>query len=174
MSIALVFIIACVGIALSFANAKTIIKFYVSNSGNDNNSGTLSLPFKTLEKARDSIRELKANGHLNSPVIVYIRKGVYRLDKAFELDERDSGTAENMISYRAYPEEKVFILGAKKLNLDWQKYNNNIYVANVSDFIDQYGNFNSLFVDWKEAQRAKTPNTGYFKVKDFVSPVFLI
>ena len=49
--------------------------FYVSQTGNDNNKGTIEQPFKTLEAAREAIRSLKATGDLSKGVKVYLRAG---------------------------------------------------------------------------------------------------
>ncbi|HPI73630.1 MAG TPA: hypothetical protein PLZ01_09485, partial [bacterium] len=41
-----------------------MIQFYVAAHGNDENPGTLSQPFATLERSRDAIRSLAGN-HAN-------------------------------------------------------------------------------------------------------------
>ena len=46
-------------------------KLYVSNSGNDNNPGTIAQPVKTLEKAKELVKMLKKD----SGITVFIPRG---------------------------------------------------------------------------------------------------
>jgi len=39
-------------------------EFYVSPSGDDRNPGTRVKPFRTLERARDAVREMKKSGQI--------------------------------------------------------------------------------------------------------------
>ena len=41
-------------------------QFFVSPNGNDNNPGSKFQPFKTLEKARDAIQNLKLEGRYSA------------------------------------------------------------------------------------------------------------
>ena len=92
--------------------ADPVYAFYVAPDGSDTNDGTIDAPFATAEKARDAIRELKANGACpDSGVTVYFRGGDYSIDKTFELGEEDSGTQRGPIVYKAYPGEKVSFVG---------------------------------------------------------------
>jgi len=137
-------------------------EFYVSVGGGDSNPGTIEEPFATIEKARDKIRELKQNKGFDNSIKVFLREGTYSLDKTFTLTSEDSGEIGKEITYQAYFGEKVIISGGKKINLNWDNYNDNIYVADVSDFVNGYGEFNSLFVDDKRAIRSRIPNEGNY------------
>ncbi|MBP1964885.1 Ig-like domain-containing protein [Paenibacillus aceris] len=96
----------------SVAKAATGAIYYVAADGNDSNSGSINAPFKTLEKARDTIRELKsASGLPEGGVTVYLREGVYNRTASFELTEQDSGTSSSPITYRAYGNDKVSLMG---------------------------------------------------------------
>lgn len=99
--------------------------FYVSPNGDDSWSGITSEksifgtngPFATLERARDAIRELKKSGRYpaRGGVTVFIREGVYSLSRTFQLSAEDSGSLESPVSYRAYRNETVRLLGGKAL-----------------------------------------------------------
>lgn len=140
------------------------LDLYVSLEGNDYNSGSIEQPFRTIEKARDKIRELKSSDSLNGPVNVYLREGKYELEQTFVLDSSDSGALNMPITYSAYPNEKVVVSGGRSINLSWEQYANNTYYADVSEFVQNNGHFNSLFVDNARAARAKSPNNGYYKI----------
>ncbi len=69
---------------------------YVSESGDDNGSGTAEKPFKTVQKALDNA----AAGQT-----IYIRKGTYRGINYF----RHSGSEGKYITLRNYPGEKPLL-----------------------------------------------------------------
>ncbi len=90
--------------------------FYVSNDGSDSNDGTIEKPFKTLEKARDRVREIIAAGEYPSEGIkIYLRGGDYVLSNSFELSDSDSGTEAAPVTYMSYPGEVARITGSAKL-----------------------------------------------------------
>jgi len=93
------------------------LTFYVSSSaGNDHNSGTLTKPFLTIERARDAIRELKTRSTRGTTAItVYLRGGIYPLTRTFVLSEQDSGISGAPIIYAAYQNEEVRLSGSVKL-----------------------------------------------------------
>jgi hypothetical protein len=95
--------------------------FYISTDGNDQWSGTLASPnnsqtdgpFATLERARDAVRELKANNKA-SDITVLIRGGQYYLNKTVLFGLEDSAPNGHTITYAAYPgEEPIFSSGIK-------------------------------------------------------------
>nr|WP_145157367.1 Ig-like domain-containing protein [Paenibacillus terrae] len=89
---------------------------YVAINGSDTNNGSKNHPFKTLEKARDAIRKLKAKDGLPAGgVTVYLREGRYERSGSFDLNEQDSGEAGKPIKYTAYPGEKVTLSGSKRI-----------------------------------------------------------
>lgn len=98
------------------ANPSTAKTYYVALNGDDSNDGTINNPLKTVEAARNKIREEGSEGG----VTVYVRGGDYTRSSSFELTEADSGTAENPIIYAAYPGETVTFTG--QVTLDNSKF----------------------------------------------------
>ena len=91
-------------------------ELFVSAEGNDSNEGTLESPYKTIEKARDRIREMKKSGQYPAGgVVVNIREGEYRITKTIAFDSQDSGTDDAPVVYRGYMNEKPVITGATKI-----------------------------------------------------------
>ncbi|MBI2927938.1 MAG: right-handed parallel beta-helix repeat-containing protein [Verrucomicrobia bacterium] len=87
---------------------------FVAATGSDQNPGTRSRSFATLEAARDAIRQFKQRGALpKGSVTVWIRGGDYVRERGFELTAQDSGTAEAPVVYRAYKDEPVRLLGGR-------------------------------------------------------------
>ncbi|NOY81361.1 MAG: hypothetical protein GXP31_10200 [Kiritimatiellaeota bacterium] len=109
-----------------FRNARTrrverlsrpVPGFYVAPGGNDANPGTRQRPFKTLERARDAVRALKAAGPLPpGGVAVVLAAGVYRRTASFILGPEDSGTPDALILYRAASGASVILRGGRRVD----------------------------------------------------------
>ncbi len=99
---------------------QSAAEYYVSSeNGDDKNPGTLEAPFATIQKARDTIREVKASGNLPSGgITVYLREGIYTQYETLTFTKEDSGTAECPITYKGYNGEKVLISGGYVLDPD--------------------------------------------------------
>ncbi len=109
------------GIGLMNLNvaAAELTTFYVATDGSDEGAGTIDDPFATITAARDAIRKIKEeNGELpDKGVCVYLREGTYAIHSTIEFTEEDSGTEECPITYRAYKDENVVLIGGEKLEV---------------------------------------------------------
>lgn len=94
----------------SFGALSLHADFYLATGGSDQNDGSEGKPFLTFERARDAVRQGKATG-----VTVWIRGGDYIRTNALDLKAEDSGLASQPISWRAFGNERVRLLGGKKL-----------------------------------------------------------
>ncbi|MEN8118315.1 MAG: carbohydrate-binding protein, partial [Bacteroidota bacterium] len=88
---------------ISCSVKQSTTEFFVSPSGNDNNPGTIELPFATAERARNEVRKLKQED--NSSITVLFREGIYRFSKPLLLTYDDSGEKGKEIKYSAYENE---------------------------------------------------------------------
>jgi hypothetical protein len=82
------------------------VVYYVSPSGNDENPGTASQPWRTIQKAADT---------LSAGDTVYVRAGTYQE----QVRPRNSGAPGALITYSAYPGDIVTIDGAHVSLGDW-------------------------------------------------------
>ena len=131
-------------------------KFYVSPDGNDNWSGTINEPFRTLNKAKNVVRiEIKSD---RKDIYIYLRGGKYQLDSTLNFFYEDGGVGDQKIIYKAYGLEKPIITGGSKIS-DWKTDKNGIYKAKISG-----PHFRQLYVDGKKAIRARQPDTGFFRL----------
>ena len=82
-------------------------------SGCDDNKGTASEPFASLEKARDTIRSLKKSGALAEKGIAVELSGTFAMPtNTFVLDAYDGGSATNApVVYRAAKPGALFVGG---------------------------------------------------------------
>lgn len=148
--------IACVVLVLAICPVAAVVagELHLSPSGDDANPGTIAAPLRTLQAARDMLRENGWPGH--QPCTVILHAGTYRLSKPFRLTPRDGGTLENPVIYRAADGAEVIVTGAQDLNATWTEWKDGIYRARVGNIeaIDQ------LFVDAKRQPMARYPNFG--------------
>ena len=73
-------------------------------------------PLRTLEGARDAVRELRRDGDPEGGITVYLREGVYYQPQTLELTEEDSATETCPITYAAYNGESVTVTGGYSLD----------------------------------------------------------
>ncbi len=140
-------------------------EFHVSPSGNDQNTGTRDAPFATLERARDAIRELKAQGPLSEPFRVVVADGLYPLRKPFVLLPQDSGTPAAPVVYEAAPGGKPVFSGGRIIG-DWKRSDDGVWMTKIAQVAAGDWYFEQLFVNGRRATRARTPNESYFYMQN--------
>jgi hypothetical protein len=138
--ISLVFILIQCGI-----NQRNDI--YVSPSGNDLNGGTKEKPVESFEKALKLVKELKQKS--DHPLVIHVLEGDYHLSSPILI------TPElNDLSIIGDGVAHVRLKGSRIIELNWNKYNNNIWVCDVPDGMD----FDQLFIDGNKQILARYPN----------------
>ncbi|MFH1008802.1 MAG: hypothetical protein V1800_15100 [Candidatus Latescibacterota bacterium] len=127
----------------------------------ESNAGKTDGPFATLARARDAVRDLKAQtkDKLKAPVIIMVRGGKYYIDKTLELTEVDSGTARAPIVYTAYPGELPVISGGRKIT-GWAPYRGDILKCEIPEARSGKWRFRQLFVNGERQVRARYPKLG--------------
>jgi len=143
--------------AAEAAAEKTTV-FYVAPNGSDANPGDEAKPFATLARARDAIRQLKANagGKLTAPVTVLVRGGKYSLAQTLTLSAEDSGAAKLPVVYRAYSGETP-VLSSRLRIAGWKPWKEKILQADVPQEILARWDRRQLFLDGKRQTRARFP-----------------
>lgn len=94
-------------------------EYFVAKNGNDCNNGSEEAPFASLAGARDFIRKWKGNLP-DGGVTVTVMPGEYSLREGLDFDERDSGTAEARICYRASAQGAVTLNSG--VSLRWEDF----------------------------------------------------
>ncbi|MGQ9731460.1 MAG: right-handed parallel beta-helix repeat-containing protein, partial [Candidatus Zipacnadales bacterium] len=141
----------------------------------------------TLERARDEVRKLKAEGALpTGGVVIELRGGTYGLVAPFELKAEDSGTPEAPIIYQAQPGKQVRLLGGKFVT-DWQPVTDRaalsrldtsargkVYQADLKSLgLTEYGSPSGggleLFYNTQPMTLARWPNEGFVKIVEVLS-----
>ena len=127
--------------------AQGVRIFVSATSGNDQNTGSLTKPFKSLDRALSSI-----STYAGKNVSIQLRGGTYYLDQTIKLHADDNLPARLQIT--AYPHEKVFISAGRRLKLNWKPYKNGIYQASVPENVS----FERLFINGALQIMARYPN----------------
>ncbi|MFC1760849.1 right-handed parallel beta-helix repeat-containing protein [Planctomycetota bacterium] len=157
----LVLISASLWYATSTQAEETAIHstYYVSPSGNDQNAGTEAAPFKTIEKARDAVRQI--NQTMTGDILVIVEGGEYPIDSTLLFNEKDSGKNGHTVTYRAKAGETPLLNGGVKVK-GWTP------VSGTSLFqtkVTAVENFRQMYVNGSRAQRAVSAST--YRGKDF-------
>lgn len=99
--------------------AEATVKFYVSPNGDDTEDGSIEFPFRTFQKAKQSVSEyISANGIPNGGIDVIFREGKYSLgNTGFDLSGL-SGSNGNYITFKAYDGEEAILDGSTKIPVD--------------------------------------------------------
>ena len=123
------------------------IIYYVATDGNDDNPGTETEPFRTIEKARDTVR--RVNQSAAGDIVVWLRGGTYVIEHPLVFDSRDSGINGRDITYGSYPGECAVISGGKKIT-GWKPDSDGRWKASV-----EIDNFRQLYVNGRRAVRTR-------------------
>ena len=127
-------------------------QIYVSPAGDDRNTGAQNAPVKTLERARDLVREL--NQTMSSDITVHLQPGVYRLGRPLTLDARDSGmNGHNVIYQSTAPSEYAIVSGGVRVT-GWKLVDRsrNLWSANAPAALRDTRQF---YVDGVRALRSR-------------------
>lgn len=95
--------------------ARTI---YVSPKGDDQNGdGSAASPFASIQRAKEFVRSIKKSG---GDIVVELADGFYPLSETAVFDERDSGSKDARVIYRAAEGAKPILSGGKIFNGTWE------------------------------------------------------
>jgi len=152
---------ACLAVALATsAMADAVIT--VAPAGRDNNPGTEQAPFRTLQRARDEVRQLKAQSGLPAGgVRILLRTGIHRLEEPLTLTPEDSGTAESPVVWTAYPGETPVVSGGRVIR-GLKRNADGAWSTLVPEARDRGWVFRQLFVNGRRYIYARSPNRGQF------------
>jgi len=147
--------------------------FFTAPHGSDKNPGTKDRPFASPLRAQQAVRELKRDG-VTEDILVTIGGGVYFLDTPLVFGPEDSGTERHAITYAAAPGESPLLSGGRVIT-GWRelkqepaavssKAGGKLWFARIPAVKTGDWFFRELFVNGRRRVRARSPNTGHFRV----------
>lgn len=129
-------------------------EYYVSPLGNDGNLGTEpDKPFKTIEKARDSVRSVKSG--MTSDIVVYLRGGSYEIDQTINFTNQDSGANGHTIIYKNYQDEIPILSGGKQITGWVQDTQPGVFKTNLKAQLGDNFDSRQFYVNGIRAVRAR-------------------
>lgn len=143
---------------LAFLSISAIgqIKIYVAVNGNDENSGTIESPFKSLHRAQKEAYKIWKEK--KQPIQVLVGSGTYYPGKPLVFKPENSGTAEAPIRYVATGADSVTLSGGIKLDCQWKKYKDGIMMCELEEVKNGNLSFSQLFINGKRNHLARYPN----------------
>ena len=155
--------------------AETTVKFYVATDGRDDWSGRIDAPradgadgpFRTIQRARDAMRERKAL--ISAPFTVLVRGGKYFLKETLVLSTVDNGTREHPVHYTAYPGEKPVLSGGLHV-IGWKPYKGKILRAQLPGGEGGKMKSRQLFFNGKRQMLARWPSSGWANIEGPAEP----
>lgn len=99
----------------SIVHARETHRIYVdAQKGSDENAGTKTSPYQSLEKAQEAVRLLGAD--LDSDVEVLLAGGIYRLEEPLVFTAEDGGSNGHAVTWKAEdPASAPVISGSQKI-----------------------------------------------------------
>ena len=139
-------------------NSSAAPELYVSADGSDGNSGiSPDAPFRTLEKARDVVREISADMDEDIVINILGEGGTLFLDKPFRLYTEDSAHNGKRIIYRGVPAEgkELAVVSAGTPITGWQKSAEypELWEAEVTD--DDLTHIRQLYINGRKSFMAQ-------------------
>ncbi|MCB9496132.1 MAG: right-handed parallel beta-helix repeat-containing protein [Fibrobacteria bacterium] len=128
--------------------------YYVSPRGSDENPGTEAMPFRTIAKARDVVRESK--GTMTGDVVVRLRGGTYVLTEPVVFGPRDGGSDGHYVRYENYGDETPLLTGGQPIE-GWTIHDQG---RNIWKSTGVTRRFRQIYVDGTKGIRARLPNLG--------------
>ncbi len=134
-------------------NAGAATTLHVHPDGDDAANGGEATPLKTLAGAVRAARGAEA------PVTILLAEGRYELEETLRLGPDDSN-----LTIAAAPGAKPVVSGGTVIR-GWKRDPGNprLWRVEIPSVREGDWYFHQLFVDGRRAQRARTPNEGYFR-----------
>ena len=136
--------ILCAAIAMNsigglqvLAQETPYLEIYVSENGNDSNSGAKDSPVRTIEAAQKIVRA--NNDKMTGDIVVNIMQGTYRLDNMLEFSVEDGGKNGHNVIYRG--DNKPVITGAQKIDGFKQSQKNPSFIEAYIPDVDRVTEF---------------------------------
>ena len=145
-------------------------KIYLSPAGNDNNPGTIDRPLASLSKAHERSLELRKVNSGTEPIEVIAIGGEYQMREPLFLTNQDSGTPSAPLIFKAEEGSIAVFTGGVRIQ-GFERVNSKLWKAFIPE-VARYGwYFEQFFVNGRRAVRARTPNEGFYFIKNVAETV---
>ncbi|MEQ6120107.1 PDZ domain-containing protein [Reichenbachiella sp. MALMAid0571] len=118
------------------------LELYISPNGQPDNEGSKESPFSSVQDALAEVEKFQG-----IQATIHMASGEYRLDAPIEISPKMNGV-------KIIGAGEVVVKGSKVLDLNWNQYEGQIMVADVS----KQANFDQFYVSGKQQILARYPN----------------
>lgn len=154
--------ILCVAIAAIVAMAVAAQShIYIAPEGNDSNKGTKRAPLQTLQKALNMAVSTTAK----DTAYIEVAAGDYFMESGCHITTPN----KRPIVVRSTG-GKVRFIGGKKIT-GWRQLNNSLYSVQIPEAVWSDYTFEQFFINGRRATLARTPNSGFYKIKEIKESV---
>lgn len=115
---------------------KSDLELFVSSDGRKNGNGSIENPFGSIQDAKKEVKSYIQQG-FSGNITVFLRGGTYYIDETVEFDENDCFNDEFHVTYTAYSNENVCIVGGRAVS-NWEKAEKGLHRAFVGDIKCKY------------------------------------
>jgi hypothetical protein len=136
-------------------------KIYVDTQGKDENTGSVASPVKSVQKANEIARKIALDNHSKSVEIV-IGAGEYFLTEPLKIEHGKSDFKNVSVIFKGASSKKTILCGGYKV-VNFEKISDSLWRAEVPQVGAGGVRFEQLYVNGKRAQRAKSPNKGFYR-----------
>lgn len=150
---------------LNHSTRASETKIFVTVSGNDQNPGTQEQPLASINGAIEKYRALKSSKKINDSVAIIIGDGTYFLSEPLIIDPEISGTNEFPLIIKAEENTHPVFCGGKKIDR-FEKLTETLWRSKINESAQYDWRFEQLYVNGTRAIRAKSPNKGFYFLKD--------
>lgn len=119
----------------------------VLNVVSDNNGDFIST-FNSIEEALNKVEEKRKDG-INTPITIHLSEGVHRLNSTVKIKP-----IHGKLKLIGKGVDKTIIKGSKVLLLEWEKFNKDIWMAQIP----KNESFDQLYIDGVLQRLARYPN----------------
>ena len=123
--------------------------------------GTLDRPFATLQKAYADALKYK----VHDTIFIALGAGRFQFTETFIIKDTPSTPIVICGNNKGGVLPSTYLSGGIKLG-EWEKVSDNIWKTRVDETIKYGFVFEQLYVNGQRAQRAKTPDNGWFFIKE--------
>lgn len=119
-------------------------------------------PSRTIAQALKVARQARVEGHREA-ITIQLRGGVHRLAEPLALTEQDSGAGvDSPLTIESFPGERAVISGGRAV-AGWTAVEGRPGYWRTR--VAAGWHFRSLFMDGKRLTRARSPNSGFFRIR---------
>jgi len=101
---------------VALGEAREVVRFHVSPSGDNANPGTVEKPLATVHRAQEAVREVRQS-QPEAGLAIILAPGAHFLDRSLKITELDSGIAEGSdFCILGDSEEETRLIGGRRIS----------------------------------------------------------